>query len=167
MPYQLIINVNKLKEIHVSVTGENIDAYCLKCKLVLAHVIMFNVGETVSKVKCNTCGAEHKYRPEKPAAKKTTVIKVSKPLTLKETMAKRAAAAKIQDNNAPMKWDIRNRSMDSTTLIKDYSINGQYRTKDVVNHSVFGLGFVERIVSDKSMDVLFSDAVKLMAMNIT
>ncbi len=151
----------------MSVIGENIDAYCLKCKLVLAHVIMFKVGEAVSKVKCNTCGAEHKYRPEKPAAKKTTVGRVSKPLTFKETMAKRIAATKIKDNGAPMQWDIRNRNLDRTKPIKVYSISSQYRTQDVVNHSLFGLGFVERIVSDKSMDVLFSDAVKLMAMNIT
>lgn len=150
----------------MSLIGENIDGYCLKCKLVLAHVIMAKVGEKVNKVKCNTCGAVHKYRPEKPAAKKTAVVKPVKPLTLKETIAKRASAAKAQANNAPMQWDLRNRSMDRSAPIKDYSIHGQYRTKDVVTHSVFGVGFVERIVSDKSMDVLFSDSVKLMAMNI-
>lgn len=148
----------------MSVIGENIDAYCLKCKLVLAHVIMLKVGAAVSKVKCNTCGAQHKFRAEKPAAKKSAV---SRPPTLKETIAKRAAAAKVQANNAPMQWDIRNRSMDSATSVKDYSIHNQYRAKDVVNHHSFGLGFVERVVSDKSMDVLFSDAVKLMAMNIS
>lgn len=145
----------------MSLTGENIDAYCLKCKLVLAHVIMFKLDNTISKVKCNTCGAEHKYRPGKPAAKKP-----SKPRT-RSTIAKRVAAVKTQTNNAPMQWDIKNRAMDHSTPIKDYSIHSQYRTKDVVNHSVFGLGFVERIVSDKTMDVLFSDSVKLMAMNIT
>ncbi|MGV8056480.1 MAG: hypothetical protein AB2L12_00360 [Smithellaceae bacterium] len=148
----------------MSLTGENIDAYCSKCKLVLAHVIMFKVGEAVSKVKCNTCGAEHKYRPRKPAAKKTAVS--SKPRT-RETIARRVAAAKIQTNNAPMQWDSRNQTMDRSTPVKDYSIHGQYRAKDVVNHSIFGLGFVERIVSDKTMDVLFCDSVKLMAMNIT
>jgi hypothetical protein len=142
--------------------GENIDAYCLKCKLVLAHVIMFKVGEIVSKVKCNTCGAEHKYR-EKPAAKKTAV---SKPLTHKETMAKRASAAKTQTDSAPIQWDLRNKTMDRSKPVKDYSIHSQYRAKDVVNHSMFGLGFVERLVSDKTMYVLFSDSVKLMAMNI-
>ena len=148
----------------MSAIGENIDAYCLKCKLVLDHIIMLKVDGAVSKVKCNTCGAAHKYRAKMPAAKKSAVIK---PLTLKETIAKRAAAAKVQANNAPMQWDIRNRSMDRSTSVKDYSIHSQYRAKDVVNHPVFGMGFVERIVSDKSMDVLFSEAVKLMAMNIS
>jgi hypothetical protein len=148
----------------VSVIGENIDAYCLKCKLALAHVIMSKVGNKVSKVKCNTCGAEHKYRAEKPVPKKSAV---DRPPTLKEGIARRAAAAKVQANNAPMQWDLRNRSMDRSASVKDYSIHSQYRPRDVVNHPKFGLGFVERIVSDKSMDVLFNDAVKLMAMNIS
>ena len=148
----------------MSVIGENIDAYCLKCKLMLAHVIMFKVEGDISKVKCNTCGAQHKYRAKMPAPKKSAV---SRPPTLKETIAKRAAAAKVDANNAPMQWDLRNRSMDHAAAVKDYSIHNQYRARDVVNHHVFGLGFVERIVSDKSMDVLFSDAVKLMAMNIS
>ena len=148
----------------MSVIGENIDSYCLKCKLMLAHVIMSKVDGAVNKTKCNTCGAEHKYRPKMPAAKKSTV---TRPPTLKESIAKRAAAAKVDANNAPMQWDIRNRSMDNAASVKDYSIHNQYRARDVVNHHVFGLGFVERIVSDKSMDVLFSDTVKLMAMNIS
>ena len=148
----------------MSVIGENIDAYCLKCKLMLAHVIMLKVDGDVSKVKCNTCGAQHKYRAKMPAVKKSVV---SRPPTLKETIAKRTAAAKVQANNAPMQWDLRNRGMDRAASVKDYSIHNQYRARDVVNHHVFGLGFVERIVSDKSMDVLFSDTVKLMAMNIS
>lgn len=144
--------------------GGNIDAYCLKCKLMLTHIIVSKVGATVSKVKCKTCGAEHKYRLAKPTAQKTTA---SKSLGLKETAAKRTAAAKIKNNDAPLQWDIKNRALDRSVPIKDYSIHNKYSIKDVVNHSKFGLGFVERIVTDKSMDVLFRDSVKLMAMNIT
>ncbi len=144
--------------------GENIDAYCSKCKLMLAHVIMSKVDGAVSKVKCKTCGAEHKYRPEKPAAKKTIV---HKPAAHKEKTAKKTNDAKGKINDAPLQWDVKNRNMGGSVVVKDYSIHDQYSTKDVVNHSVFGLGFVERIVSDKSMDVLFCDSVKLMAMNIT
>ncbi|MEN6374766.1 MAG: hypothetical protein ABFD75_08310 [Smithella sp.] len=144
--------------------GENIDAYCSKCKLMLAHVIMSKVDGAVSKVKCKTCGAEHKYRPLKPVDKKTVV---HKPAARKEKTEKKTNAAKVKVNDAPLQWDTKNRNMDGSVTIKDYSIHDQYSTKDVVNHSVFGLGFVERIVSDKSMDVLFCDSVKLMAMNIT
>lgn len=162
------LSISLFKEILVPLIGENIDAYCSKCKLMLAHVVMFKVDGAVSKVKCNTCGAEHKYRPEKPAAKKTVVRKTS---ILRETAGRKTTAATIKDNkdnnNAQMQWNIKNRNMDRSAPVKDYSIHDQYSTEDIVNHSVFGLGFVERIVSDKSMDVLFCDSVKLMAMNIT
>ncbi len=144
--------------------GENIDAYCSKCKLVLAHVIMVKMEGTVHKVKCKTCGAEHKYRPEKPAAKKAVVRKQS---ALNKGAVRKTGSAKTENNDAQMKWDIKNRTLDHSIPIKDYSIHNKYSIKDVINHSVFGLGFVERIVTDKSMDVLFCDSIKLMAMNIS
>ncbi|MEQ8164098.1 MAG: hypothetical protein ABRQ34_11330, partial [Smithellaceae bacterium] len=84
----------------------------------------------------------------------------------KEKTEKKTSTTKVKINDAPLKWDTKNRNMDASVTIKDYSIHDQYSTEDVINHSVFGLGFVERIVSDKSMDVLFHDSVKLMAMNI-
>ena len=37
-------------------TGGEIDAYCAKCKLDLAHRIIAMVGEAVKKVECKTCG---------------------------------------------------------------------------------------------------------------
>lgn len=144
--------------------GEYIDAYCSKCKLVLSHVILFKVDGAVSKVKCNTCKAEHKYHALKPAVKKAAGRKT---VAHKEKTEKKTSAAKAKINDAPLQWDTKNRNMDGAVTIKDYSIHDQYSAKDVINHSVFGLGFVERIVSDKSMDVLFHDSVKLMAMNIT
>ena len=144
--------------------GEYIDAYCSKCKLLLSHVILFKVDGVVSKVKCNTCKAEHKYYPLKPAAKKVAVRTTA---ARKEKTEKKTNAAKVKINDAPLQWDKKNRNMDASVTIKDYSIHDQYSAKDVINHSVFGLGFVERIVSDKSMDVLFCDSIKLMAMNIT
>ncbi|MEN6621753.1 MAG: hypothetical protein ABFD50_09420 [Smithella sp.] len=146
--------------------GENIDAYCLKCKLLLAHIVVAKVGGIVNKVKCKTCGAEHKYRLEKPAAKKPTAGKSNAPKATKETTSKKALTDKIKNNDAPRQWEIKKCALDQSVVIKDYSIHKKYCIKDVINHSVFGLGFVERIVTDKSMDVLFCDSVKLMAMDI-
>lgn len=143
--------------------GENIDSYCLKCKMTLTHIVVSKVDGTVNKVKCKTCGAEHKYRLEKSASKKPAAGKSN---ATKEAVARRTAAAKTKNNDVPKQWDIKNRALDNSVAVKDYSIHNKYCIKDVINHSVFGLGFVERIVTDKSMDVLFCDSVKLMAMNI-
>ena len=141
--------------------GENIDAYCLKCKLLLAHLILFKVDGVVSRVKCKTCGAEHKYRGTLPGAKKPAAVR-----TPGVVRAKKTAAAKVAVNDAPLQWDLKSRNMAPGTPMRNYSIKETYKIKEVINHSVFGVGFVEKVVTDKSMSVLFNDSVKLMGMNV-
>ena len=141
--------------------GENIDAYCLKCKLVLAHLVLFKVDGVVSRVKCKTCGAEHKYRGTLPAAKKTTTKRTP------SVRVKKAAAAKVTVNDAPLQWDLKSRNMPPATSIRDYSIKETFKVNNVINHPVFGVGFVEKVVTDKSIYVLFNDSVRLMGMNVT
>ncbi len=142
--------------------GENIDAYCLKCKLVLAHLVLFKVDGVVSRVKCKTCGAEHKYRGTMPRARKTAAV-----LTPGVVRAKKAVAAKVAVIDAPLQWDLRSRNMPPETSIRNYSIKETFKVNHVINHPVFGVGFVEKVVSDKSIFVLFNDSVKLMGMNVS
>ena len=146
----------------MSLVGENIDAHCLKCKLVLAHIVLYKVAGAVSKVKCKTCGAEHKYRGIKPPAKKSDPAAG----VAKEKRAKPGTAPKNVDSQAPMQWAARQRDINPEIPIKDYCMQNPYKVNDMIRHSIFGLGFVERVVSDKRIDVLFQDAVKSMAMNI-
>lgn len=147
--------------------GDNIDAYCLKCKLLLAHVVLFKVDGAVSRVKCKTCGAEHKYRPVSGAAGKSE--KSERRVAGKAASPKKTGAPKavLSESQASLQWDlkIRNRQPDAPTW--EYSISETYKANDIINHPKFGVGFVEKILSDKSMSVLFSDSVKLLAMNIT
>lgn len=142
-----------------SSVGDNIDAYCLKCKLALAHVIMFKVDGAVSRVKCKTCGAEHKYRGAATGEKKKVVKSASGVV-----QAKKSAPA--QPNEAARQWDLKSRNMPQDTKLLDYSIKEKYKANDVIAHPVFGVGFVEKVLSDKSMSVLFSESVKLMGMNV-
>src|SRR5213592_3205939 len=48
--------------------GGNVDSWCGKCKLVLAHTIEAMVGEKPARVHCNTCNAQHTYKAQQPAA---------------------------------------------------------------------------------------------------
>jgi len=144
--------------------GDNIDSYCLKCKLVLAHVILFKVDGVVNRVKCNTCGAEHKYRATMPGVKKTAAVR-----TPGAARGRKPAAAKVTVtvNDAPLQWNLRSRNMPPKTSIQDYYVKDTFKVKQVINHPVFGVGFVEKVASDKSIFVLFSDKVRLMGMNIS
>jgi len=146
----------------VQAVGENIDAYCLKCKLLLAHVILFKVDGAVSRVKCKTCNAEHKYRGTLPGAKKAAATRTSGVVR-----AKKPVTAKATVNDAPREWDRKSRNMPPGTSIRDYSIKESFKVNQVINHPSFGVGFVEKVASDKSIFVLFNDSVRLMGMNIS
>ncbi len=41
----------------MSLVGKNIDAFCSRCRLTLAHIVLYEVGGAVHRVKCKTCGA--------------------------------------------------------------------------------------------------------------
>jgi hypothetical protein len=138
-----------------------IDAHCLKCKLVLAHIVLYEVDGAISKVKCKTCGAEHKYRGIKPPAKKGDA-----PRAASKAKPARTAAGGNAVNPAPVQWEAHKNNMEPDTPVKVYRLQDHYQVKDVIQHAVFGLGFVERIVSEKRMDVLFHDAVRSLVMNL-
>ena len=143
--------------------GDNIDSYCLKCKLVLAHVIMFKVDGVINRVKCKTCGAEHKYRGTAiPGVKKAAAVR-----TPGAARGKKSAAAKAAVNDAPLRWSLKSHSMPPETSIQNYLVKDTFKVNQVIKHPVFGIGFVEKIASDTSVFVLFRDAVRLMGMNIS
>jgi hypothetical protein len=47
-------------------TGDDIDAYCTRCKIDLTHTVLALASENqAERVRCNTCGSEHRYIPER------------------------------------------------------------------------------------------------------
>jgi hypothetical protein len=49
--------------------GDDTDAYCTRCKMDLTHTILAMADEaTPDRVRCNTCGSEHRYIPERASA---------------------------------------------------------------------------------------------------
>jgi hypothetical protein len=146
----------------VSLVGKNIDAYCTKCKLLLTHIVLFEMDGVVSKVECKTCGSQHKYR--RGASERKTGEKVKRsPLTGRTGSS---SAGRKPVNDAPMLWEIKNRDANPEAPIREYRMQDKYKSKEMIQHPTFGLGFVERVTSETRMNVLFKDAVKLMAMNV-
>jgi len=149
----------------MSSVGELIDAYCLRCKLTLSHVVLFEVRGTIQKVKCRTCGAEHKYRDLKPEIKPGES-------PLKRTRARQGASA---SPSSPLgrgkptlkEWTQKIEDLKDEGDIRIYSLRESFSRGDVIRHPTFGIGFVEKVLSETRMDVLFKDALRRMAMNMT
>lgn len=123
---------------------------CSKCKLELNHiVILHNKDGIVDKVKCNTCGSEHKYRPKKTAAGK-------KATTRRGTRKKKLDPAEIFSN---LDEKFKDKSPEP------YSMSGSYDEKDVIEHEVFGKGFITNLPTSQQIEVAFIDGTRTLARN--
>ena len=52
--------------------GGNVDSWCGKCKMMLAHTIETLVGDKPARVQCNTCKSQHAYKAQVPDKKTRT-----------------------------------------------------------------------------------------------
>jgi hypothetical protein len=142
---------------HLSLVGKNIDAFCSRCQLTLAHIVLYEVGGAVHGVKCKTCGSEHRYHGPKPEKRR-------------EVPAERRPGRESTKMQRPVRpvdtrlWDQRNASTTADTIIWDYKWTEKYEKGDVIAHPQFGRGFVEKVSAD-SMEVIFREGRKQMAIN--
>src|SRR5436853_5979273 len=121
--------------------GGDVDAFCTRCKLELGHTILAMVGSKPARVRCNTCQGEHAYRGA-PVRKKGTWVPA----------AERAAKAAVTS------WEALLREKDLSRA-RRYSAKDRYRTDEVVDHPVFGIGLVQEVRGDK-ISIAFKADVK-------
>jgi hypothetical protein len=57
------------------IPGSNIDSWCGKCKMMLAHTIEAMVGDKPARVSCNTCRSQHAYKAQPPGQTGTRTVK--------------------------------------------------------------------------------------------
>src|SRR6185437_2698017 len=50
--------------------GSNIDSWCTRCKLILAHTIEAVANGAIKRVECNTCHGKHQFKGDAPGVKK-------------------------------------------------------------------------------------------------
>lgn len=139
--------------------GGEIDAWCTRCKMDLAHRIGALVSGVPRRVVCMTCGSEHNYRAAKSAAspktprattKSTSTARERSPKTLgakAPALGKRATAAK-EDWESQVK---------SGRPFRRYAATEAFAAGDLVTHSKFGQGFVASLLGGGKLSVVFAD----------
>jgi hypothetical protein len=124
--------------------AENVITMCTKCKMELSHVVIaHNTKGVVAKVKCNTCGSEHKYSPERKTPRKT---------------AKRGARTKKADYTEEFQNLVEKYKGKEPV---HYSMSGSFEPEDVLDHQNFGMGIVMS-VSYQKMEVAFPDRLRVL-----
>lgn len=124
--------------------GADTDAYCNRCKLVLAHVIIAMRGSRPARVECKTCGAAHAYKSDKPA-KRTT----------------RRATTKSSEVVTQAEYDTLMAGRDVSRAIR-YKPAHEFDLDDVVDHRTFGLGLVTKVISGGKIEVAFQNGSKVL-----
>lgn len=133
--------------------GGEIDAFCGKCELNLAHTIIAMVGPKVIKVKCNTCDNEHQYRGVQPLVKPTSFAAPTKKAAGSKTTTRTPRAAVVT-----MSWEDQFAGKDLGRA-KKYSPRETFVMDEVMDHPTFGIGLVIAVRVDK-VDVSFKQDTK-------
>jgi len=129
--------------------GLDVEAYCTKCKMVLAHTVVTMQGSKPRRVKCNTCSGEHNFRAEKPQSK---------------TAAKKTAKAKSPSKRTRQTWSEVMQEASSKPH-KAYSMAGSFAEGDWIEHNTFGLGCVQSFTPPNKITVRFTDSTRMLICN--
>jgi len=131
--------------------GKDVLSYCTKCKLNLGHTIVaMKDAKTIAKVKCNTCFSMHSYK-DPSSSSKQSLTRTKKSLMTPSKVIPVADLWMEKISNSKKK------SM-------PYSIDSKFVEGDVIDHSKFGPGIVEKVVDDK-IQVIFRHEIKTLVHN--
>ena len=121
--------------------GKDLDCWCNKCKLILAHICVSLKGTRAHRVECKTCRDVHAYRKSVPGSRG------GKSSTPRKTDYQKA---------------IEGRDLGEAVR---YATSGTYAVDDLIEHAKFGHGVVTEIVNSSTIGVVFEIGAKRMIHN--
>ena len=134
--------------------GGYVDGWCTKCKLELAHTIIAVADNFPKRVKCNTCNGEHSFRPKssaKPSEPNRTRLKSPSGKTKTKVVTYDDYIGRLTG------YDL--------SGAKKYSINGNFKKDEILDHHKFGIGIVLSVIQNNKIEILFKDGNKLLIQN--
>ncbi len=126
--------------------GKDVDSWCTRCNLILAHTVEAMVGSRITRVHCNTCGGQHAYRASKPGQRAAGG----------GTSARRAAGEKTRPKPTPAEQYAALVTGRNPNDARSYATSVRFAQGELVAHPVFGLGVVTACKDGNKIDVLFS-----------
>ncbi len=160
------------EEMHMQniTVGSIVEALCGKCNDVMGHTVMVMLGGQIARVECRACGSVHRFRP---AGKSAALAGAAMPRERKAASAGGASRspsvpASRKENAAAVtaraQWlaMAERRKGDTPTA---YQPALRFAPRELVQHSVFGLGEVIAFIAPDKIDVLFENGVKRLICN--
>ncbi len=141
------------------IAGNEVDAWCTKCRMDLNHRVVAAVGGVPKRVECLTCHTQHNYRAPKgakdpiPKGADVPVKGKKSPAAAKTPKLSKAAAARSNE------WDKRVLGQLESSFTA-YTPRTTFKQDELVRHSKFGDGFVSEVNPDGKIAVIFRDGSK-------
>jgi len=140
--------------------GGEIDAVCTRCRRVTNHRIVAMVDGRIKRVICLTCDSQHNYHQpqgqKNPAS--VEVRRVGKEL-------KKTSAPQGGPRVFAMWMKGREELAAGGGRPRPYRLQEGYQAGEAIEHPKFGLGFIQKIIPPRKMEVMFENDVKTLAMN--
>lgn len=142
--------------------GQEIDAWCTKCKLDLTHRIIAVADGKPARVECRTCYSTHNYRAPKSGA----VAAVQRP-------ARSAAASSGASPATPRAPRTRAAAAEEHAAVvpppgakvHSYRMTERFMKDQWIVHKVFGNGIVTAELGDDKIEVRFDGGLKTLVHN--
>lgn len=134
--------------------GEEIFTECKKCKAEMYHVITAVKDGVIKKVMCKGCNSTHLYKDKSAKAKK-------------KASAKDGAEKKVRKTRRRIRkfdWDALSSDITEDELI-DYQLGIDLTEARGIRHKSFGIGVITKVLSEKQVEVLFKDEMKILVHN--
>ncbi len=129
--------------------GGEVDAFCTKCEMNLAHTVHAVVDGKPVKVECNTCHGVHRFR-DPPGARAATSRSGG-------TRAERPA----RERPAVVAFETLLAERD-VAAAQPYSPRRTWKVDEVMDHPSFGRGFVSSVRDGGKIEVTFRSEVKVL-----
>ncbi|MFQ5589196.1 MAG: hypothetical protein ACE5F7_10185 [Nitrospiria bacterium] len=123
--------------------GNDIVSWCTKCKLMLDHKIVALVDNFPKKAKCKTCNGHHNYRDKAPQ---------------KSTTSRKSKKSEYEILLSQVEGD-------DFSGAKKYSLKGNFKENQMVDHATFGIGFILSVIERNKVEILFKDGPKRLVQN--
>ena len=135
---------------HTNAVGHDVDSWCTRCKLILAHTVEAMIGSKITRVHCNTCQSQHAYRPhppgEQPASSRADRPAVQRAARPTPTPGANEYATLLSGRD--------------TSSARAYATQDRFAPNDLIAHPIFGLGVVMTLKDRTKIDVLFREGLK-------
>lgn len=123
--------------------GGEVDAFCTRCRMLLAHTILAMVSGKPVRVQCNTCDGQHQFRGASPDDGPVRAVRAT------------TAAAKTEK----VRQSFEDQISSKVGAGRSYSPKATFLVDEVVLHPVFGRGYVEAARGDK-VDIVFATGMR-------